>query len=363
MKTYLPYSLILAAAASGMAFGAETAYTTPVGYVTLVIPAASDTTIAPSLSKSPLLQAAATLISGNVITVVATGAANNAFINALPDVNSKTYVLVRTGPLAGLRYPVTANDGTTITVNGGATTLAAQGFVAGNTISVVPYWTLNTLFPAGAGVGQSNDIFAPTSFVLFSDQVGIGANRGSSALYFYNDGTDSNPAGWYDNDNVFSGLQNTVALDPSVMLTIRSKPGSASSVVVSGVVPSAGLATKIIKASGVNDEYLGAPFPIDTALAQTGLQSVIAAATDIFAPTEYVFVYADAAAGQNKGASATYFYFAGDIDFPAGWYDNDNVFGGIVTAPVIKAGRCFTLRKAGGTPGTAKWTAPVPYSL
>jgi len=360
----LTYSLILAAAASGYAFGAATAYTTPVGYVTLAVPANSDTTIAPSLSQAPLLQAASTGIAGDVITVAATGAATDAFINALPDTNSKTYVLVRTGPLAGLRFPVTANSATTVTVNGGATSLATQGFVSGNEIAVVPYWTLNTLFPAGAGVGQSNDIFNASSFVMFSDQVGVGGNRGSAALYFYNDGTDGNDAGWYDNDNVFNGLQNTVALDPAVLLTVRSSPTSSlSSVTITGTVPATALATTILTAAVDNDEYLASPFPVDTTLDQSGLASVINHATDIFSPAELLFVYPDEASGGNKGASATYFYFAGDIDNVAGWYDNDNVFNGVVTASVLKAGRCFTLRKAAGTPGRAVWIAPLPYTL
>ena len=344
---------------------AATAYTTPVGYLTVAVPANSDTTIAPSLSQAPLLRTASTGIAGDVITVAATGAATDAFINALPDTNSKTYVLVITGPLAGLRYPVTANTATTVTVNGGATTLATQGFVSGNQIAVVPYWTLDTLFPAGAGVGQSNDIFNASSFVMFSDQVGVGYNRAASAFYFYNDGTDGNPVGWYNNDNVFDGLKGTVAIDPAVMLTIRSSiTAPASSVTVSGTVPDAPLATTVLTATGLNDEYLASPYPIDITLAQSGLQSVVAASTDIFSPTDLVFVYPDDLAGViNKGTSATYFYFAGDVDNVAGWYDNDNVFNGVVTAPVLKAGRSFMIRKVGGTPGKAEWSAPLPYSV
>ena len=360
----LTYSLILAAASCGLAYGAATAYTVPVGYITLNIPgAAADTNIAPSLSQAPLLQAASTGIAGNVITVAATGAATNAFINVLPDTNAKTYVLVRTGALAGLRFPVTANDATTITVNAGATDLQTLGVVNGDQVGVVPYWTLNTLFPAGAGVGQSNDIYNPSSYLLFSDQSGIGINRSASVVYFYNDGTDGNPAGWYDNDHIFSGLQDTVAIDPSVMMTIRSNPvGASTTLTITGTVPSTVLATVLLSGASANDENLGAPYPIDTSLTQSGLQSVVAGATDIFNPTEYVFVYADEAAGINKSASATYFYFVGDGDFAAGWYNNDNVFAGVVTDKVLKAGRSFTVRKAGGTPASSVWTAPLPYT-
>lgn len=360
MKPYT-YSLLAAAIACSMAHGA-TAYTTPVGYLTVNIPANADTTIAPSLHQSALLQGASTGISGNVITCTATGAATNAFVNASPDTNAKTYVLVNSGALKGLRYPVTANDGTTVTVDGGATTLQAQGFATGDSFSVVPYWTLSSLFPSGTGVGQSTDLFSPTSFVLFSDQVGVGFNRAASKFYFYYTGDIDFPAGWYDNDNVFAGVQDTVAIDPSVLMTVRSG-GTSSVVTVTGTVPNVTLATKILTDSGTNDEYLASPYPVDTTLAQSGLQSVVSAAPDVFNPTDLVFVYPDEAAGFNKGTSATYFYFGGDLDFPAGWYDADNVFSGAVTDPVLKAGRCFLVRKAGGTPASSTWTAPLPYSL
>ena len=368
MKTYIPYSLILAAASCGMALGQTTAYTTPVGYVTVNVPAASDTTLAPSLSLPSSFVGVSTGISGNQITVAATGAANGAFINALPDVNSKTYVLVTSGPLAGLRYPVTGNTGTTITVNGGATTLAAQGFVTGNGISVVPYWTLNTLFPSGLGVGASTDLVNPTSFVFFSNQSGIGINRAPSVVYFYFSGDAINypeyPAGWYNNDNLDGGLQNTVALDPSVLMTLRNSP--ATSVTVSGQVPNVALATTFITSNTTpNDEYLGVPYPVDTSLPESGLQAAIAASPDLVNPTDFVFVYADNATGINKAPSKFYFYFSGDLvnypEYPAGWYDNDNLDGGLVTAKVLVADRCFGVRKAIGANAVTKWTAPIPY--
>jgi len=364
----LTYSLILAAAACGMAYGAATAYTVPVGYVTLTIPANADTTIAPSLTQAPLLQAASTGIADNVITVDATGAATNAFINVSPDTNAKTYVLVRSGPLAGLRFPVTANDATTITVNGGASTLQAQGFASTNQISVIPYWTLGTLFPGGAGVGVSSaasGIFsADGGYVMFSEQSSVGTNRANPTWYIYYAGDGDYPAGWYDNNLIFNGLQDTVALDPAVMMTIRSVAPTNATVTVTGTVPSTSLSTRIITAAASNEEYLGCPFPVDTTLAQSGLQAVVGAAPDVFDPTDLVYVYPDETPNVvNKSNSVAYFYFGGDGDFVAGWYDSNAVFSGIVTAPVLKAGRCFTIYKVGGTPGSTVWTSPLPYSI
>jgi uncharacterized protein (TIGR02597 family) len=352
---------MLAAAACGFANAQTTAYTTPVGYVSLDIPAAADSTFTAPLSKAPLLQAVSTAVSGNQITVSSTGAADGGFINAGSS-DAKTYILVTSGALTGLRFPVTANSGTSVTVNGGATSLQVQGFVSGDSISVVPYWTLGTLFPGGAGVGASQDIYDPLAYVLVSDQETVGTNRGTASIYFYADGTDSNPVGWRNLADPEGAIQDTVAIDPAITYTIRTGT-AAQTLTISGQVPSTALATTVLTGSVSNDEYLSNPFPIDTTLAQSGLQSVISASSDIYDPTEYVLVNDDLAAGQNKGASAIYFYHNGADGNAAGWKDLADPEGANVTSAILKAGRCFTIRKASGSSSVTKWTAPVPYTL
>lgn len=357
MKTYT-YALLLAAAATGLAVG-QTAYTTPVGYVSLNVPAASDTTFTTPLARPSLLQAASTGVSGNVITVSATGAANDAFINTPADGNAKTYVLVRSGPLAGLRFPVADNDGTTVTVDGGATTLQAQGFVTGNTFSVVPYWTLATLFPGGAGVGGSADIYDPSATVLVSEQQSVGTNRSSAAAYFYSDGTSA-PAGWLDANDPEGASQNNVAIDPSITHKIRS--AAATKLTINGEVPSVALKTVLLTAAGANDEYVSSPYPVDVSLTESGLQSAIKPSPDIYDPVDTVLIYDDEASGFNKGSSAAYFYSDGTSG-PVGWLDANDPEGDLVTGKVLKAGRAFTIRKAGGTPTSTTWTSPIPYTL
>jgi uncharacterized protein (TIGR02597 family) len=355
MKTTI-YS-ILAAAACGMAFG-QTAYTTPVGYLTVDVPANADTTVTPGLTRSPLHAGASTGISGDDVSV--TGLTAGSFASP----NPACYLKVTSGPLEGAFFPITANTSSTITVEAGNSTLQALGFLSGNSIKVIPYWTLNTLFPAGAGVGGTADALAPTSFVLESDFSGTGPNRASGKLFFYCTGdTELDlPAGWYDNADPFAGTVNDTPIDPTIQYTIRSV--AAASVVVTGEVPATDAVAEIVTAVTTNDNYMAAPYPIDISLQESGLQSVIAATSDALAPTEFVFVYDDAVAGFNKSASAAYFYCSGDteLDLPAGWYDNADPFAGVVTTKILKAGRAFIVRKAPGTSGVLDWTAPVPYT-
>lgn len=362
MKTSISYSLIAAAMACGLALGQTTAYTTPVGYVTLNIPASADSTITPPLSKAPLLQGLSTAVAGNVVTLASTGVSDGAFINGGSNLNAKTYLLVRSGALAGLRFPVTGNTATTVTVDGGSASLQSQGLAIGDQLSVVPYWTLATLFPGGAGVGASSDIYDPQAYILVSDQSSVGPNRGAAKLFFFANGNDGNPVGWRDLADPEGAVQDTVALDPSITYTIRT--GSvAQTVTISGEVPTSSLATKILTGAVTNDEYISTPFPVDMTLAQSGLQSVIKPSIDIYDPQEFVLVYDDLSAGYNKGASALYFYHDGSDGNPAGWKDLSNPEGANVSAAVLKAGRCFTLRKAPGTSGVSTWTTTKPYTL
>jgi uncharacterized protein (TIGR02597 family) len=154
-------------------------------------------------------------------------------------------------------------------------------------------------------------------------------------------------------------------VDPAVLMTIRNSP--ATSVTVTGEVPSISLATKFLTSATVaNDELVGAPYPIDTTLQASGLQSAIAPTTDLVDAKDTIQVYNDTVTGLNKAPSKVYFYFAGDLvnypDYPAGWYDNDNLDGGLVTEPVLKGGRCFIVRKAPGVASVNTWTAPLPYA-
>jgi len=356
MKTSISYSLIAAAMACGLA-NAQTAYTIPVGYISLDVPANADTTINAPLQRPTSYAGASTSIAGNVVG--ATGLVASGFVTPA------CYLKITSGSLAGNTFPIVSNTTSSITVLSGAVSLQALGFVAGNTFDVIPFWTLNTLFPAGAGVGGTSDALNPTSYVLVSDYVGIGADRASGQAFIYctGDAELGLVAGWYDNADPFSGTKNDVPIDPSIQYTIRAV--NSATVTISGQVPSTNAATEVVKAAVTNDNYLATPFPVDISLSQSGLQSVIAATSDALNPTEYVFTYNNTATGYNKSAGAAYFYCSGDAELglAAGWYDNADPFSGIVTGNVLQAGRCFILRKSPSTLGTLDWTSPLPYSL
>jgi len=356
-------AIIAAAALMGYA-SAQTATTVPVGYTTLTVPAGSDTTISPSLERSPLHQANASGISSNIVTT--SGLTADDFVAT--ECYLQVVTCAGTPGLIGKRFPIDANTTTTITVDAGATTLQAQGFASGDKFKVTPYWTLATLFPAGTGVGSTSDVFAIDSFLYVVDNGTYGTNKSSTASYFYCSGDAANEvvAGWYDANDAFGASQNNLVIDPTIMYQIRNGTAIENTVTVTGQVPDVRSLALVPVSTEPNDVNLGVAFPVDTSLQNSGLQSVVQGTSDVFSIDEIVYVYDNEGLGQNKSSIASYFYCSGDVanEVVAGWYDTNDAFGDPVTGNVLKAGRCITIRKAAsGSASVLNWALPLPYTL
>ncbi len=363
MKPIYSYALLAALAAVSPALAVD-ATTTPVGYVTLAVPASGDTTIGQPLHRPPVFSGVSTGISGDTVNVGSGSFTASQFVYASPAQPNVHYILVKNGPLVGRYFEIESNTTDSLTVVAGATTLQDQGFTSTTEFTVIPYWTLNTLFPSGQGVGTTTaDIFDPVAFVQFKN-LSIGQDRAASSTYFYYSGTEEAGTGWYNNDDLGAGLQNDLIIDPSFVATVRNLQSTPTEVVVSGVVPSVTIKTPIITGSDINDNYVSTQLPVDISLAESGLSAVVTPATDIFSPVDVVFVYNDEASGYDKASSRTFFYYSGTEEAGTGWYDNDDLGAGLQDASkVLKAGRAYVARLAGGNPGTAQAATTIPYTL
>jgi len=366
MKTHT-YSLLAAAAACGITFGAETAYTTPVGYVTLAVPASGDTNIGQPLQRPSEYAGAASSVVTSTIGISTSALTSGQFVYA-PPAQTNSYYLRITGSvvssLVGRFFEVVGNTANSITVD---TNLAALGFATGDKFTITPYWTLGTLFSAGAGVGASTDELEPVAFVSFVNFSAAGANKAAAATYFYYQGVGLSGSGWYNNDNTALGKQNDLTLEPFQIAIIRNLEATAKSVVVSGVVPAAKTESSVYGKTVLNDNYLCIQMPVDVTLGQSGLlaSGAVITSTDELEPVDFVSTYNETASQFNKAASKTYFHYTGTGLSGTGWYDNDNTAAGkqdnVVT---LKAGRQILIRKSPlGANAVAPNLTPIPYSL
>lgn len=361
MKPYT-YALLAAAVACGMAYS-ETAYTTPVGYVSLTVPASGDTNIGQPLQRSSVFAASASTVTTDTVGLSSSALTAGQFVYSPPGQTNSYYLRLTSGSLSGRYFEIVSNTTNSITVD---TDLAALGVTSGTTFEVTPYWTLNTLFPSGAGVGVSVDELEPVAFVSFVDFSAAGANKSAAKTYFYYQGSGLSGNGWYDNDNTASGKKDDLTIEPFQVAIVRNLEASVKTVVVTGEVPTAPTVSNVYTSSAVNDNYVCLQTPVDISLGQSGLiaSGAVLTSVDELEPVDLVSIYDEESSQFNKAAFKTYFHYTGGGLDGNGWYDNDNTAAGKQdNAVILKAGRQILIRKSAGTPGLTLNSTAIPYTL
>jgi uncharacterized protein (TIGR02597 family) len=321
---------------------------TPVGYITYTANANSDL-------KLGLVLEQATTFSGAVSSVT-TGA-----IDAGSDVGDLTtnahYVKMTSGALDGQWFQVSSASGTTVTVS---EDLAAGGVVANDTFQVIPFWTLDSLFPSGGNVPGSADIFNADALVQTFDPSNIGTNFATSSGHLYYTGSLA-PAGWYDSSALTPS--GSTALNPDIYIQVRNSTSSAANIVITGTVPESAVTVNVLSTStGKQDNLVYNPYPTDITLATSNLSTsgAVAGSPDIFNPTDVVLVYAPSGSAQNEATIAAYLYYTGSLA-PTGWYDSSTLTP--ADDSVIKAGQAVIIRKASGSDQVTTWNSNLPYTL
>lgn len=213
-----------AALLSVSSLAAQTATTAPVGYVSVDVNANADLKRGVPFSQAASFAAAADSVLAGTVTVQST----------VPDLTTESHFLsVTSGTLIGKWYEVTGSTASSVTV---AEDLQAAGLAASDTFTVVPFWTLDGLFPNGGDIPQSSDVFSPVAFILVNDVTQLGTNLAAGSLYFYHDGTQG-PAGWYDNDNLGGGTIDAFELPLASALIVRRAVGTDELISWSPTIP------------------------------------------------------------------------------------------------------------------------------
>lgn len=348
MKTYLKplflFSSCALAAISTLNAGAPAVVATdPVGYVSTTTPNGDDALLGLPLAQAAALSTVAGTISGAEVTVSATLVADA--------YNNTHYVLATSGANAGQWSEVVDTSVSSITT---ADALLAET----DTFNVIPFWTLDTAFVDGAGVGASTNPAAPVATVLVNDPTATGINLSPAAtyLYFTDGGTND---GWY-NANTFDRAGGIV-LAPDAYVIIRNNTGGSVTTIVTGTVPVNPVGSTIARQlSAQQDSQLVNPYPSGLSLDDSGLASVLTATTNPASPEDTVLIYNTAAtSGINISPAATYLYFT-DGGTNDGWY-NANTFdqAGAVEIP---AGGAFLVRRSAGAAELVDWNPAVPYA-
>lgn len=354
MKTTHILSSLFTGAALLLASNLSAATTDPVGYVTFTAADNSDLLVGVPLTQSPVFSGA--------VDAVTTGQVS--FSSTLPDLTDATYFLMvtaDTSQLEGQWFTITSSDTSSVTVE---EDLASLGLTASDTISVFPFWTLDSLFPSGGDIPASSDVFSPVASILINDVTAAGVNLPTVTSYIYHDGSQG-AAGWYDVNDLGSGLVGDTILTPETFIRIRNRSGAGVSIVLSGSVPTGPIANNIIsRSAGRQDNQVVNPYPGDFTLANSNLvtSGAFEASTDVFAPKDILFTYETAGSVIRPGASKAFLYHDGSQG-AEGWYDINNLGAGLQDSFEVPAGAALVIRKGIGSDVSASWSPNVPYNL
>lgn len=331
---------LFATLALGSAFAlvaqAQTATTTPVGYVTITCPANSDTIVGVPL-KQPTVAAGALASAPSVNAGSATLTISSANFTASQFANTY-YVKFTSGGSQGKYYAITANTTNTLTIDLNGDTLAAA---QSDTLSVTKFWTLGELFDPSKSTTDptttGNAIVASTSTsfsgrrtqILIPDTVTAGTNLAPTATFYVYGGT------WRRQGT--SGTFESFQLWPDTYFIVRHNASvtSGTNFVSSGEVETANFQIPLAtQTNSKQDNFIALLRPVNVRLRDLNLGGTTAfiesATTSFSTRRDELLIFDNTASALNKSPSATYYYSgsmwrrqgqtgdAGDDTIPAG---------------------------------------------
>lgn len=349
MKRFLLLVLIFGSRAFAASVGQE-----PVGHLTISCPGSSDTIVSLPLARPSVFvgsATAATITPESVATFTFSGSpfTSGALKYAAGTQPDTYYVFIAGGTKEGSYYTVTDNTTNVLTVDLNGDSLS--GLTSPVKVKVVPYWTLNTVFPGGSGVTASDGFTAATQ-ILVPNLADAGTNLAAAAIYYY-----SSAAGqWMESGE--SGSANDMVLYPDKYFTIRNNTATATSFTIVGSVVvnqiSVPLATA---ASERQDNSVAISRPVTTTLNDSGLISSGAfSASTGFLPSDQLFVFDNTTPQIHKAAAKIYTYSAG------AWRLSGST-GDAGADEIFTPGTGVLIRKAANATGvTSMWLNPSHIS-
>ncbi|MFT6794280.1 MAG: hypothetical protein ACJAR1_002287 [Rubritalea sp.] len=314
----------------------------PVGFVVLTFKAESDTPFSLPLNRPKVFRGQLDTISVNTINIANADFTASELVYADGSQNEKYYLLFNTGTLEGRTFDVTANSMNSITVDqdGDTDIQTLIGAASTDNFEIRPHWTLDTLFPNGAGFPQSTSIFDNGSEIHTKPANVPGINLSSEKIYKYV--TDT---GWVDTANLLSGQVKDVVLNRNSFFQMRNYTTSAVIKNLVGDVPLTDGRLKLRSNVIKQDSHVAFSFPTDIKLSETGLESSSGfkhTSGQFNSDGDTLWLYDLALTGYNKSASVGYYYVGG-----LGWIDSSNILGGAVDASTVnlKAGTACFVRK------------------
>lgn len=330
--------------------------TSPVGYQRYVFSGGADTPLVTTMTQTPAYRGIVNSVDGGIVDL-----SGNVDFDVLLANSGLHYLQVVDGDLAGFYTTVTNTTDTGIVLEENA---QALGLTENTAVLIIPFWTLDDVFPNGEGLHISASVFAPESLVLFADTENAGINLSSSAAFFYHDGSQL-AEGWYQNGNISPEPLPGIALAPDNYVLVRHPIGSDDTdLILEGRVSVAPFGTIVqrISANQAQDNAIGLGIPVSIQLGDIDISPGPAfdPSTNVFAPVDRLLVFSTNPDSINNTAAAVYFFHDGS-QLSEGWYKEGAVDEGVVDSTELPAGSQLLVRRAIGEVGAERLTISPSY--
>jgi uncharacterized protein (TIGR02597 family) len=279
------------------------------GFVQLSLAGNSDSYVSAPFVRTPAASATVGTVVGNVITVslqFPVTWTSNQFVYAAGIQSNNYYVRFISGAAQGPIYAVTANGTNSVVVDTSANSLA--NVAAGDLFVVEPYWTLNSVFPNGAGVNSSPTLGNRNTEILIPDYASSGINLSASKVYFFNGGV------WKQvgQGNVDHGDD---VLPPNGQFIVRHNVATNTMLLTLGAADTSPWIIPLRIPDGTagdkQDNAIGLARPIAISLDACGLISsgAFAASPLPGSRTDELLVFDNSVVAKNKSSSSVYYYW------------------------------------------------------
>lgn len=337
--------------------GQGPASTGSVGLLSMQAPTPSDTIVSLPLHRPDVFRGVIASASGAVVGLSQASFTEDSF-------NGGFYLLLESGPGEGFWFPITDTSGGTITVDpgpGGDTSPLLQGVV----VKIIPFWTLDTVFPNGKGVNASGNLL-PVSRVLLPDRSGTGVRLAPSSSFFYYAGGEHGGEGWRKFGHAPTVKFDDQILPPASSMIVRHDGGTGTVFENLGLVQTSSFSVAMgTRTAGTpQDHSLGMGMPVSVSLSESRLfeSGAFSGTATLDQPEDQLLVFDQSASARNRNPSSIYYFYTGSQNGGPGWRLQGDPGTIRDAAAVFEPARGFVIRKAAtASPVSTRWTVRPAY--
>lgn len=356
-RHHLKVLLIGFSGAAVSVFAQGVATTGSVGMLSIPAPSPSDTIVSLPLHRPDVYRGIIESSNGAVVTLSQASFDADAF-------NDQFYLLLESGSGEGWWFPITDTSGSSLTLDLGPTADSSP-LQQDVLVKIVPFWTLDSVFPNGRGVNASGNLL-PVTRVLLPDSARSGIRLAPGSSFFYFSGAGHGGEGWRKFGQDPSAKFDDQILPPGVSMIVRHDGGTETVFENLGVVQTSAFSSRLgtLSPNLAQDHSMGSGIPVPVSLSDSRLfeSGAFTASANLEDPADQLLIYNQSAPGKNRSPASVYYYYGGLQSGGPGW----RLLGapGIIqnATEVFQPAQGFVIRKAADpVPVSTRWTVRPAY--